>query len=530
LDNGILLRLAPESDVDAGRDEATALSGLTPLQKDDAYRKLLFGVSFFHALVVERRKFGSLGYNIKYQFTQGDFETAVEILGLYMGLYDNIPWGALKYLIAQIVYGGRLIDDLDRRVLNCYIDNIFCNTAITTPGYKLAPPLEQYVIPPRSSLAEYRDYINGLPQTDSPLIFGQHGNADVFSRQVESYQLLSLTLSLQPADADTKAAEKGKAGKGKGKDADHEEEAEGEGGEEGERADKGSLSAQDERLIKLAQEIMHALPAPIVNLPPPITDINDQAAPLKAVLLQESERHMRLREIISTDLMQLQKGVRGLIMMSQHLDGVMRDLQNGRVPEAWGCIYKSTKSLAPWSRDFSKRVEQLQRWANAGSLKSFWLGGLSLPTGFMTAMQQQASRKMNKAIDELEWGFYVTRLLDPQRELDEKSVPGFGEGFIIQDCYLEGGNWDIDVGCLREPKLMELYFPMPCIRFKPQEARKKPLKFRQTFYECPVYYYPIRTGTREQPSFVVNIWLHSGLDKPEKWVKRGTAILLNLGD
>ncbi len=33
-----------------------------------------------------------------------------------------IPWGSIKYLVGEAMYGGRVTDDFDRRVLVCYLD------------------------------------------------------------------------------------------------------------------------------------------------------------------------------------------------------------------------------------------------------------------------------------------------------------------------------------------------------------------------------------------------------------------------
>ena len=45
---------------------------LDDCKKPEVFKKLLFGLALFHAIIQDRRNFGPIGWNIAYEFTNED--------------------------------------------------------------------------------------------------------------------------------------------------------------------------------------------------------------------------------------------------------------------------------------------------------------------------------------------------------------------------------------------------------------------------------------------------------------------------
>jgi len=454
-----------------------------------AWKKILIGLSYFHAISQERRKFGPLGWNIRYGFDESDLESSIAVLYRMLNQQKVIPWDALRYIIGQINYGGRVTDDWDRRTLTVILRK-YMDTTILEDGYKLSNS-GIYYVPKIGSYDSFKEYFSQLPLADDPEVFGMHDNANIAFQRNASMELLNNILGLQPRSSG--------------------------GG--------GGLSS-DEIVTNSAVEFERIVPDNLSREKAgPTTFLimdNGLLSSLATVLTQEMVKFNRLLNAIRSTLRDLQKAIQGQIVMTLDLDKMYTSFLNTQVPALWSRVgFASLKGLSSWFVDLVDRIKFLSTWIAEGEPNSFALNVFFFPQGFMTGNLQTYARKYQVAIDTLTFKFAVVK----GRVEDIKEQPE--DGVYCTGMSLEAARWDADAHVIRESYPSEMFAEMAPVHFMPQPNYTRP----ENEYACPVYKTTERKGalstTGMSTNFVVAVDLPTDVD-PNSWVLQGTAMHLNL--
>ncbi|CAF4534964.1 unnamed protein product, partial [Rotaria magnacalcarata] len=141
----------------------------------------------------------------RYPFNNGDLTISVDVLYNYLEANSKVPWEDLRYLFGEIMYGGHITDDWDRRLCRSYLET-YINPDMFDGELFLAP---LFLIPPNSDYKGYHQYIDEYLPAESPSLYGLHSNAEIDFLTTTSEALFKTVLELQPRDAGAGAAEGG---------------------------------------------------------------------------------------------------------------------------------------------------------------------------------------------------------------------------------------------------------------------------------------------------------------------------------
>uniref|UniRef100_A0A3P9JWJ4 Uncharacterized protein n=1 Tax=Oryzias latipes TaxID=8090 RepID=A0A3P9JWJ4_ORYLA len=209
---------------------------------------------------------------------------------------------------------------------------------------------------------------------------------------------------------------------------------------------------------------------------------------------------------ICVSLQNLLKAIKGLVEMDSELEAVAGNLLVGKVPDKWAKFsYPSLKPLNSYITDLLARFKFLQVWYENGQPKVFWLSGFFFPQAFLTGVVQNFARNQKIPIDLLTLDF------------ESETPPKYG--VYINGLFLDGARWD-------KERYAFLFFLCKTVE-------KKNIIQTDSLYVCPLYKTSERKGTLSttghSTNFVIAMML-STKKRPQHWIKRGVAMLLQLDD
>ena len=453
--------------------------------KPVAFKKMLFGLCMYHALILDRRKYGPLGWNIPYGFRESDLRVCIQQLHDFLDMFEEIPFKVIHFLIYDINYGGRVTDNIDRRTSKIILDD-FITPSILQDDYSFSKS-GKYKSIPAEKKDNYLEYIKSLDLVPQPEIFGFHDNANITFATEESDSLFSIIASILP------------------------------------RSSGGSGKTKDEIVAETAKDIESRCPD-VINIDSLMKQYpTTYEESMNTVLVQEAIRYNKLLNMMKQSLKDIQKALRGEMVMTKQLETMGNSLFDNLVPSNWESVaYPSLKPLAAWVDDLIARMKFINDWIRDGTPKVYWISGFFFPQAFLTGTLQNFARKHVKPIDTITFGFKVLS----QKASEITTAPE--DGCYIEGLFLEGCRWDYEKQSLADSKPKELFVEMPAIWLLPEESRTEP---DTGVYKCPVYKILTRRGTLSttghSTNFVMFIELPS--DEPQqKWIKAGVALFCAL--
>jgi len=468
--------------------------------------RLMFLLACFHAVVQERRTYLPQGWTKFYEFSYGDMkagtfvmEAMAESKGASRGEMD---WEAIHGLMEDAIYGGRIDNAYDMRVLRAYLRLFFCSKLTSDRGVIDIIPGTALQMPATPDFATLKKVVSSLNDTDPPSLFCLPDNMERSLQRTTSSNVIKQLRALSAVDV---AASK---------------------------YDREKWRAQLGPILELWQQ-MSSSATGMVNRRISIsssssaftaaTSGKDQS-PLGSFVDMEYELAGDLCAVVDSTLTALKKVLFGTGLLTPAIQAAAMFLLSDSVPAEWTKRWENgPEKPQKWLRELVRKRVALGKWQQAVNRKTLLTGDplelsdLFHPITFINALRQQTAREIGVAIDRVK--MICSWEKDGSHDV-KRSCP---LPCTLQGLQMQGANFKS--GRLQEPPsdAAEM-FPTPPVSIGfVAESAQSPYSKNESL-AVPVYL----SSSREE--LLMELDMPSGDGDHNKWIPSGVALFLSDDD
>ncbi|XP_074612492.1 cytoplasmic dynein 1 heavy chain 1-like isoform X2 [Acropora palmata] len=383
--------------------------------------RLYFLLAWFHAIVQERLRYAPLGWSKRYEFSESDLRVACDTLDTWLDAVaqgrtnlppNKVPWDALQALLSQAIYGGRIDNDFDQRLMTSFVNRLFTVSSFET-DFPLILDVDgekgKHIMMPEGIRREqFLQWTEALPDAQSPSWLGLPNNAEKVLLTTQGQDMVAKLLKMQMLSDDDELAYSPDSTKKK-------------------RTESDPRPAWMRTLHTTATNWLNMIPKDLTTLKRTLDNIKD---PLFRYFEREVNTGYQLLNTIREDLNHIVLVCESQRKPTNYLRNLMSDLVKGILPSNWR-RYTVPKGLTvlQWVADFSDRIKQLQKIshaANTGGAKglknlNIWLGGMFVPEAYITATRQFVAQANNWSLEELALEVTIANGPDDRLTIDDCS-------------------------------------------------------------------------------------------------------------
>ncbi|KAG0726862.1 Dynein heavy chain, cytoplasmic [Chionoecetes opilio] len=392
--------------------------------------RLYFLLAWFHAITQERLRYAPLGWAKYYEFNESDLRVACDTLDTWieataMGRTnlppEKVPWDALSTLMSQCIYGGKIDNEFDQRLLTSFLNNLFTPKSFD-PEFPLVCNVDGNIgqsitMPDGIRRDQFLQWVENLTDRQTPSWLGLPNNAEKVLLTTRGTDMLSKLMKMQVLEDDEELAY---------------------GGDDTPGTERKDIEGRPSWMVTLHQSAatwLSHLPDSVANLRRTTDNIKD---PLYRYFEREVNSGSKLLRVVKNDLNDVLLICKAEKKQTNYHRNMVSQLVKGIIPDQWKAYtVPRGATVIQWITDFSQRVKQLQEISEqvaqfgASELKNVtvWLGGLFNPEAYITATRQCVAQVNSWSLEEL--------MLEVAIADTEGQVTASG-GFSIKGLKLQG--------------------------------------------------------------------------------------------